>query len=187
MAVHFCPAFCVMSRSTSFTKNSQVSDPGAASGPSTAALRLSASTFTRTEWRITAGRARIFWPVSLEPVKATTSWGPRWSSRSPTPPTSSDSAPSGRTACASRISTIRWARIAEEVAGLVRTGTPASSATAAFSNRPQAGKLKALMCTATPWRGTAMCWPWKRGLRPRVIPSPSASTRAAPRPLPISA
>ena len=39
------------------------------------------------------------------------------------------------------------------VAGLVITGMPASSAQAAFSANPQAGKLKALMCTATPWRG----------------------------------
>ena len=39
-------------------------------------------------------------------------------------------------------------------AGLANTGTPASSDTAAFSHSPQLGKLKALMCTATPRRGT---------------------------------
>ena len=49
----------------------------------------------------------------------------------------------------------RCATIAELVAGLLSTGMPASSATAAFSAKPQAGKLNALMCTATPWRGTA--------------------------------
>ena len=54
-----------------------------------------------------------------------------------------------------------------EIAGRIRcraalvlsTGMPASSATAAFSANPQAGKWKALRCTATPWRGTAICWP----------------------------
>ena len=30
-----------------------------------------------------------------------------------------------------------------------------NSAQAAFSHRPQLGKLKALMCTATPWRGVS--------------------------------
>ena len=40
------------------------------------------------------------------------------------------------------------------VAGLFTTGTPASSAVAAFSAKPHAGKLKALTCTATPRRGT---------------------------------
>ena len=77
MAVHFCPAFWVMSRTTSLRKSSYVSEPGSASAPSTAALRLSASTLTRTELRMTWGRTRIFAPVSLEPVKATTSCGPR--------------------------------------------------------------------------------------------------------------
>ena len=77
MAVHFCPAFCVMSRTTSFRNIAYVSEPGSASGPRTAALRLSASTLTRTELRITGGRTRILAPVSLEPVKATTSCGPR--------------------------------------------------------------------------------------------------------------
>ena len=51
------------------------------------------------------------------------------------------------------------ADIRELVAGLLSTGIPASSATAAFSANPQAGKLNALMCTATPRRGTRMCWP----------------------------
>ena len=45
---------------------------------------------------------------------------------------------------------MRCATSAELVAGLLTTGMPASRATAAFSARPQAGKLKALMCTATP-------------------------------------
>src|SRR6266436_3063527 len=51
IAVHFWPAFCVMSRSTSFRKVSYMSPPGSASGPSTAAFKLSASTLTRAEAR----------------------------------------------------------------------------------------------------------------------------------------
>ena len=43
--------------------------------------------------------------------------------------------------------------------GLLMMGIPASSAQAAFSQVPQAGKLKALMCTATPSRGTQRCTP----------------------------
>ena len=40
------------------------------------------------------------------------------------------------------------------VAGLVIVGTPARKAQANFSANPHAGKLKALMWMATPWRGT---------------------------------
>ena len=79
-----------------------------------------------------------------------------------------------------RISIIRCATMAELVAGLLTTGIPARSAAAAFSAMPQAGKLKALMWIATPVRLTCTCWPWKRGLRPRVTPSPSTSTLRRP-------
>ena len=145
-----------------------------------AAFRLSASTFTRIEWRITLGMDRMRMPVSPEPVKATTSCGPRCSRMSPALPTSTESAPSGRTAFSTSSSVMRYATRAELVAGLLTTGTPARSATAAFSAKPQAGKLKALMCTATPRRGTAMCCPWKRGVRPSGMPSPSTTKRASP-------
>ena len=43
IAVHFCPAFTVISRTTSFTKRSNSSVPGAASGPSIEKLSESAS------------------------------------------------------------------------------------------------------------------------------------------------
>ena len=82
---------------------------------------------------------------------------------------------------------IRCARRAELVPGLLSTGTPASSATAAFSANPQAGKLKAFTCTATPRRGTCTCWPWNRGERPSVTPSPSTISRASPSARPSSA
>jgi hypothetical protein len=56
------------------------------------------------------------------------------------------------------------------VAGFTMHGTPASSAGASFSSIPHTGKLKALMCTATPSSGTQMCRPTK------VPPLDSGST-----------
>ena len=47
MAVHFWPVFKVISRTTSRTKKSNSGEPGATSGPSSAALKLSASMLTR--------------------------------------------------------------------------------------------------------------------------------------------
>ena len=49
------------------------------------------------------------------------------------------------------------------MAGFTMTGMPARSAGAIFSSIPQTGKLKALICTATPRSGTAT---W----RPRKVP-----------------
>ena len=46
------------------------------------------------------------------------------------------------------------------VAGLVQVGMPARKEQASFSAKPQAGKLKALMWTATPRSGTCTCCPW---------------------------
>ena len=50
---------------------------------------------------------------------------------------------------------MRWVSQAVAVAGLMMTGTPDSSAGAAFSHKPQAGKLKALMNSATPRLGSS--------------------------------
>ena len=47
------------------------------------------------------------------------------------------------------------------VAGFTMAGTPASSEHASFSSIPHTGKLKALMCTATPSSGTHTCRPTK--------------------------
>ena len=55
MAVHFCPAFTVISRATSLTNRSNSGVPGAASGPRIEALRLSASVVKRTEFSTIAG------------------------------------------------------------------------------------------------------------------------------------
>jgi len=74
--VHFCPVFCVMSRTTSATNSAHVSPPGSTSGASTAAFKLSASMFTRTLSATTRGCERSARAVSDEPVNASTS-GPR--------------------------------------------------------------------------------------------------------------
>ncbi len=95
MAVHFCPAFTVISRTTSFTKRSNSGVPGAASGPSTVALRLSRSATKRTLSRAMTGWLWSFCAVAAEPVKETTSWVLRWSSRSPAEPVTSCTAPGG--------------------------------------------------------------------------------------------
>ena len=154
IAVHFCPAFTVISRTTSRTKASNAAPPPAASGASSAALMLSASMFTGTLRATTLRCPRTRAAVSAEPVKAITSSDVRWSSRSFAPPTRRLSAPSGNAFAATTSRTISCASSAVAEAGLANTGTPASSDTAAFSHRPQLGKLNALMCTATPRRGT---------------------------------
>jgi len=146
---------------------------GSTSGPSTAAFRLSASTFTRTDCWITVLSERMCAPVAPDPVKARTSCPPRCGRSSRALPTRKESAPSGSSFFSAISSMMRLATIAELVAGLLSTGMPASSATAAFSANPQAGKLNALIWIATPWRGTAICWPWKRAERPSWMPSPS--------------
>ncbi len=159
IAVHFWPVFWLRSWTTLRMKVDQASSPGPTSGPSTAALRLSASTLSRVPRESTAGEARSTAPVAAEPVKASMSWGPRWSSRSPTGPARKEKAPGGRATSWATIWAIRQATRAVAVAGLVSTGTPARMLTATFSKVPQAGKLKALMCTATPGRGRRTCWP----------------------------
>src|SRR5438270_430279 len=57
IAVHFCPAFTVISRTTSRRKASKAALPGEDSGASSAALMLSASMFTGTLLATTLG-----WP-----------------------------------------------------------------------------------------------------------------------------
>ena len=73
IAVHFCPAFDVISIATSFTNNLNSSILGVMSGPKTDALSESASKLNLTELRIMLGWALSFCPVAAEPVKVTTS------------------------------------------------------------------------------------------------------------------
>ena len=81
---------------------------------------------------------------------------------------------------------MRCATSAELVAGLLTTGMPASSADRRLLGQAPGGKLKALMWTATPRRGTTMCWPWKRG-RAAQRDALAVDEEAAPRPAPCRA
>ena len=96
IAVHFWPAFAVISRTTSRTNASNSGWPGAASGPSTQELIESVSLMKRTEFATIAGCVRSFCAVLAEPVNDTTSWQVRCSNASPRLPQTSCSAPSGR-------------------------------------------------------------------------------------------
>ena len=154
IAVHFCPAFIVISRTTSRTKASKAALPAAAPGASSAALMLSASMFTGTLRATTLGWPRTRAAVSAEPVNAMRSSDVSAASSSPAPPHRRLSAPSGSTLAATTSFTMACARSAVAEAGLASTGTPARSDTAAFSHSPQLGKLKALMWMATPRRGS---------------------------------
>jgi hypothetical protein len=62
-----------------------------------------------------------------------------------------------------------------DVAGLPMQGTPARKLGANFSSRPQTGKLKALMWTARPPRGTRMWVPAKVFFLPSGMAGPSCS------------
>ena len=86
IAVHFCPAFVVISRVTSLMNRSNSSVPGTASGPRIEQFSESASMLKRTEFFRTAAPLLSFCPVAAEPVKATTSCSSRWSSISPALP-----------------------------------------------------------------------------------------------------
>ena len=78
---------------------------------------------------------------------------------SPGGPARKESAPGGSCTSSTTICIARKATSAVAVAGLDRTGMPARMLQATFSKVPQAGKLNALMCTATPGRGSHTCWP----------------------------
>ncbi len=95
IAVHFCPAFTVISRATSAMNSSNSGVPASASAPRMDELSESVSATKRTEFATTAGCVRSRAAVAAEPVNETTSWQPRWSNRSPTPPQISCSAPAG--------------------------------------------------------------------------------------------
>ena len=180
MAVHFWPDFTVISRATSLASSSKASLPGASPGSSQALLRLSASMFTRTERCATAGCERITAAVSAEPVKLSTSKGCSASSRPAELPHTTDSAPGGSTPASTTSRTICCVSQAVAVAGFTTTGTPDSRAGAAFSHRPQPGKLKALMKSASPRVGTSTCWLWNSGSLASRAASPSIRWRRSP-------
>ncbi|MNN35251.1 hypothetical protein D3C81_1490980 [compost metagenome] len=95
MAVHFCPALVVISRATSLMNSSNSSSSGVTSGARIAQFSESASAVNGTELRIRFGLTRSLAAVSAEPVKVTTSWPCRRSSRSPVPPMISCRLPAG--------------------------------------------------------------------------------------------
>ncbi len=119
--------------------------------------------------------------VSAEPVKAITSWPVTLSVSSRAAPHRMPRAPAGSTPASITSLTICWASHAVAVAGLASTGTPESSATAAFSHRPHDGKLKALMWMATPRRGTDRCMAWNASSLASRSKRPSLMNLAAPR------
>ena len=152
MAVHFWPALAVISVTTPLTNRSHSGSLEVTSGPRTEQLSESASTWRVTPpWR-TEGCWRRMPAVWADPVNATESCTPRWSSRSPAEPDRSWSEPSGRMPDSMIRRTTSSVRYAVWLAGLTSDGRPATKAGASFSSIPQTGKLKALICTATPGR-----------------------------------
>src|SRR5215831_1818535 len=111
--------------------------------------------------------------VSAEPVKETMSSSPTWSSNSRADPQTRETAPGGKAPDFTTSSTILWASQAVGEAGFTITGTPERRAGAAFSQKPQAGKLNALMKTATPFAGTRKCWPANTPVFERDAAAPS--------------
>ena len=97
--------------------------------------------------------------VSAEPVKETMSSSRTWPNKSRAEPQTIEIAPSGKIPAFTTSSTIRWVSQAVGEAGFTTTGTPDNSAGATFSQRPQAGKLNALMKTAAPFAGVRKCCP----------------------------
>ena len=95
IAVHFWPAFTVISRATSLTKRSNSSSSGDTSGARMAQFSESASALNGIEWRTMFGCTRSFAAVSADPVKVTTSDPSRQSSKSPVLPMTSCKLPSG--------------------------------------------------------------------------------------------
>ena len=108
----------------------------------------------RTDSSVTARWLRMILAVSAEPVKLTTSQGSKASIKPADEPQMTDNAPTGKMPALTTSCTMRWVNHAVAVAGLMITGTPDNKAGAAFSHRPQLGKLKALMNNATPCVGT---------------------------------
>ena len=146
-----------MSRAKLSTYKSNAALPGVASSPRMVTFKLSASILARTESRAIAVCDRIVVAVSAEPVNDRTSNGVSASNKPVELPQTIDSAPLGSTPALMTSLTMRWVSHAVTVAGLMTTGTPESRAGAAFSHKPQPGKLKALIKSASPLIGTITC------------------------------
>src|SRR5690606_3401334 len=139
----FCPAFAVISRCTSFTKASNSGVPGAASGPRMEALSESCSAMKRVAFWTRLRFMRSMAAVSAEPVKETTSWPESWSSRSPVPPTTNCTAPSGTSPDSTIMRKQASATHAVAEAGLTMAGMPASRVAEKVSRTADSHLLRA--------------------------------------------
>jgi hypothetical protein len=110
MAVHFWPAFVVISTTSCFTYASNSGVPGTASVPRIEALIESVSLVKRTPPVCTESWARSRSAVEADPVNATRSPRRRWSKRSGTLPDTSCSDPSGSRPDSTRMRTMASAR-----------------------------------------------------------------------------
>ena len=154
IAVHFCPALTVISVATSLTNRSNSGVPGAASGPSSEALRLSCSATKRTDSRMTTGWVRSLSAVDGRAGEADHVLAGQMVEQV------ADAADDQLDRA--RRQHVRFDHDPERGfgtdrrsadAGFTIAGTPASRVGASFSSIPQTGKLKALMCTAAPCSG----------------------------------
>src|SRR2546427_5569107 len=96
-------------------------------------------------------------------------------------------APGGKILAFTISSTIRCVSQAVGEAGFTTTETPESSAGAAFSQRPHAGKLNALMKTAAPFDGARKCCAANSPVLERERTPPSFNIFDSPSALPILA
>src|SRR5260370_3121862 len=99
--------------------------------------------------------------VSAEPVKETMSSSRTWPNKSRAEPQIMEIAPGGKIFAFTISSTIRCVSQAVGEAGFTTTGTPESNAGAAFSHRPQAGKLNSVITTAAPFAAHLHTFPTK--------------------------
>jgi hypothetical protein len=150
IAVHFWPALTVISVTTAFMNRSNSGSSGWTSGPKIEQFSESASTPSVTPPSRTFGWRRRMPAVCAEPVNATESCTVSSSRSEPALPATSWSEPSGRIPDSMMRRTVSSVRYAVWPAGLTIVGSPARNAGASFSSIPQTGKLKALICTATP-------------------------------------
>ena len=159
IAVHFWPAFTVISLRTSFIKISHSGISGVTSSPKTIQFKLSASMLKGTHSSSMRFCDFSISPVVAEPVNVITSCMVTCCNRSPALPQINCNAPSGKILEAAISFTTASVTYEVSDAGFTIAGTPANKFTAIFSSMPHTGKLNALMCIATPSLGTKICWP----------------------------
>ncbi len=171
IAVHFWPVFCVISRTTSARNRLPASPARSTSGPSTAALSESASMLIRAGADLAAqhrrGRAAAGERDDVRRASRDRAAHPRGRSAS----AARRGEAAARTAARAGARPARWRSRASRSPASRRPAHMPASRTC-----PSAGKLNALMWTATPARDAHTCWPAIRAVRPTWIGSPSASS-----------